>query len=239
MKKTLIAGIVFLLFLSASLQGISYVRDGKIESAAGNGDVDPTIDLSIDVIIKRVRTLDVEIGQPPTFSVVVKVGEDEWESGDFKGFDVMNPGTAHFNIPDDAEKETITIEVFKNGIHADIGNSSRDLEITYSNLNGTWWGNDCIGDDSGYGHAGGHEDGTVNESDCEIWFDIVQEDYDGDGLAYWEETNVYGTDPLKNDLGRDDDGDGIPIEWENRWGYNPFSYDDHATLDDDNDGIQN
>jgi len=239
MKKTLIAGIVFLLFLSASLQGISYVRDGKIESAAGNGDVDPTIDLSIDVIIKRVRTLDVEIGQSPTFSVVVKVGEDEWEIGDFKGFDVMNPGTAHFNIPDDAEKEIITIEVFKNGIHADIGNSSRDLEITYSNLNGTWWGNDCIGDDSGYGHAGGHEDGTVNESDCEIWFDIVQEDYDGDGLAYWEETNVYGTDPLKNDLGRDDDGDGIPIEWEDRWGYNPFSYDDHATLDDDNDGIQN
>ncbi|RLF45408.1 MAG: hypothetical protein DRN17_02640 [Thermoplasmata archaeon] len=239
MKKILVMGIVFFLSLSASLQGISYVKDGKIESAAGNGDVDPTVDLSIDVIIKRVRTLDVEIGNPPTFSVVVKVGEDEWESERCEGFDIMNLGTAHFNIPDDAEKEIITIEVFKNGVQADVGNSSNNMEIIYSNLNGSWWGGDFIGDASGYGHAGGYEDGIVNESDCEIWFDVVQEDYDGDGLAYWEEVNVYGTDPMQNDLGRDDDNDGIPIEWEDRWGYNPFSYDEHSTLDEDNDGIQN
>jgi|GEM_PF-6176274 len=31
--------------------------------------------------------------------------------------------------------------------------------------------------------------------DCELWFDITQNDGDGDGLTWWEEVNVYGTDP--------------------------------------------
>jgi len=38
---------------------------------------------------------------------------------------------------------------------------------------------------------------------------------------------------------RDPDGDGVPTSWEYRWGYDPFSWDDHEHLDPDVDGIQN
>jgi hypothetical protein len=68
--------------------------------------------------------------------------------------------------------------------------------------------------------------------------------------------NKFGTDPEVDDTGRDDDEDGIPIEWEYKWGhyrrynysshsvehdwfYNPFVKDDHETLDPDGDSLNN
>ena len=202
-------------------------------------DLDPTVNLSIDVIIERVRTIDIEINNPPSFYVKVKCEGKEWESKNFNGFDIMNLGTAHFDIPDDKESIEIVIDVFKNGIQADVGNESKNISIIYDVLEGTWTGDDFLKDANGYGHASGTEDGKYDENDCEIWFDIVEDDYDGDGLTYWEEVNIYHTNPLENDKGRDYDGDGIPIEWEDKWGYNPLSYEEHSKLDPDKDGIQN
>ena len=37
----------------------------------------------------------------------------------------------------------------------------------------------------------------------------------------------------------DPDGDGIPTAWEWKWGYDPFTWDDHNRLDPDLDGIEN
>lgn len=58
-------------------------------------------------------------------------------------------------------------------------------------------------------------------------------------LAYWEEVNSYGTNPREDNRGEDPDGDGIPIEWEDKWGYDPTTWDDHLHLDPDNDGLEN
>ncbi|MCX6664216.1 MAG: hypothetical protein NTZ75_08220, partial [Euryarchaeota archaeon] len=47
------------------------------------------------------------------------------------------------------------------------------------------------------------------------------------------------TDPMVDDSTRDPDGDGIPTAWEWKWGYDPFTWDDHENLDPDLDGIEN
>ncbi len=237
MRKILYVGIVTVL-LSLSTSG-SYISHTNFVCPAHSSDFDPLVDLSINVSIERVRTLEIEINNPPTFVVKISVGDQTWESEAVQGFDVMNVGTAHFNIPDDKEEVAITTEVIKNGMQADISKEGKNLEIIYNVLTGDWSGDDFIADQSGYGHASGHEDGIVNDSDCELWFDISFNDYDGDGLTYWEEVNIYGTDPKINDMGRDDDGDFLPIEWEDHWGYDPFVADNHTTLDPDKDGLQN
>jgi hypothetical protein len=90
-------------------------------------------------------------------------------------------------------------------------------------------------------------------------FDITQNDPDGDNIPYWTETNIYHTDPTVDDTGSDKDGDGVPIEWEHKWGnllwrnwtnhhsfkwefwffFNPNKAEDHAHMDLDNDGLNN
>jgi hypothetical protein len=68
--------------------------------------------------------------------------------------------------------------------------------IYYTLKRGSWSGEDSIGDINGYGYASGREDGSTAEpsgnwdnhqDDCEVWFDVYQNDYDNDGLTYWEE----------------------------------------------------
>jgi nitrous oxidase accessory protein NosD len=44
-------------------------------------------------------------------------------------------------------------------------------------------------------------------------------------------------DPLCD--GTDTDGDGCPDWWENKWNYNPNTWDDHKSLDPDGDGLTN
>jgi len=119
---------------------------------------------------------------------------------------------------------------------------------------GTWWGDDYPGDPSGYGRLCGTDDGSIydSERDCELWFDIHQNDFDHDGIPYWSEVYVYGTNPEVDDRGLDTDGDGIPYEWEHRWGlqidswsgeyywiYHPFYGEDHQHLDPEHDGLTN
>ncbi|MCJ7571449.1 MAG: hypothetical protein MUO82_06190, partial [Candidatus Thermoplasmatota archaeon] len=135
----------------------------------------------------------------------------------------------------------------------------------YNLKTGHWYGDDMIAtpnswtvDYSGYGRANGCDDNSINEEDldCELWFDIIQNDIDGDGIPYWTETEIFKTDPNVDDRGRDDDADGIPIEWEFKWGhrlgydhhqgtyvlyweYDPFVYNDFKAIDLDGDSINN
>ncbi|HDS59119.1 MAG TPA: hypothetical protein ENN54_02335 [Thermoplasmatales archaeon] len=202
-------------------------------------DLDPLVDLEVSVDVQRARKIDGATGQPSSFSVRVTVGDESWESPLVQGFDVWDIGTAWFDVPDDQALVPVTIEVLEGGEVMDISPQGDSFAVTYDLRTGGWSGDDYLGDPSGYGHASGTEDGESTHRDYEIWFQIGFNDYDGDGLTYWEEVNVYQTDPEQNDAGIDYDGDGVPIEWEDHWGYDPFAAEDHHRLDPDRDGLQN
>ncbi len=110
-------------------------------------------------------------------------------------------------------------------------NIAETINLEYDFRTGRWTGDDYFNDSDGYGH--------FNGTKYEVWFQLYQTDYDHDGIPYWTEVNVLGTDPKIDDSTLDPDGDGIPTDWEWRWGYDPFTWDDHANLDPDNDGLQN
>lgn len=105
------------------------------------------------------------------------------------------------------------------------------LTVTYDYRTGRWTGDDYFRDYDGYGHYRGNT--------FEIWFNIYQNDFDTDYIPYWTEVNVLGTDPMRDDSNKDPDGDGIPTTWEWKWGYDPFTWDDHEMLDPDIDGLEN
>lgn len=178
------------------------------------------------------------------------------------------------NVPDDEEWVNVKIQLWDWNLgrdqKCDISGSQVDGKDTYEvtlqyNLKyGYWVGDDynqnlyINADPSGYGRLNGCDDGSIyqHDFDCELWFDIHQNDFDGDGIPYWTETEVYHTDPSVDDQGRDDDGDGVPIEWEHKWGqsyswdyhvfdynhlcwYDPFTWENHTILDPDNDALSN
>ena len=108
------------------------------------------------------------------------------------------------DMSDDDNTISVSFEVWDRDIisfddQCDISRNGKACDITYSLEEGTWSGDDALGDENGYGHCSGEEDGSAHkdEDDCEMWFDIKQNDYDGDGLTWWEEVNVYGTDPTE------------------------------------------
>ncbi len=178
------------------------------------------------------------------------------------------------NVPDDEEWVDIKIQLWDWNLgldqkcdisgYKDGGKEDYDVELRYSLKSGHWMGDDYAeeyylnADPSGYGRLNGCDDGSIYQQDfdVELWFDIYQNDFDGDGIPYWTEVNVFGTDPTVDDRGRDDDNDGVPIEWEWKWGhvfqwnyqkqdydhvwrYDPFRWEDHKNLDPDNDGLSN
>ena len=96
---------------------------------------------------------------------------------------------------------------------------------TYDFKTGCWTGDDSFDDGDGYGH--------YIDDNYEIWFDAHMSDNDGDGIPYWTENNILGTDPFVDDSNLDPDNDGIPTVWEWKWGYDPLAYDNHSTLDSD------
>jgi len=160
--------------------------------------------------------------------------------------------SAILNVPDDQEIVNVKIQLWQSrnneddilcDISPDFDNSddSKDAELEYSIKTGRWTGDDKISDDpSGYGRLSGCDDGTIYETDldCELWFNIYQNDYDEDGITYWSEVNNYNTNPEEKNFG-DPDDDKIPVEWEWKWGYNPFVSENHKELDPDGDSINN
>jgi hypothetical protein len=140
----------------------------------------------------------------------------------------------------DAEEEQETSEVtltimerVKTGL---LGLRSQDVEqekltVTYDYRTGRWTGGDSFNDSDGYGHYLGEN--------FELWFNLYQTDFDHDGIPYWTEVNTLHTDPTVDDSKRDPNGDGIPISWDWKWGYDPVAYDNHSELDPDHDGLTN
>jgi len=225
------------------------------------------------------RTIDeIDKFSDPDFYVKVFINGEEFKSPVWKNQKyVYNPNwSASLNVPDDEEFVNVTIQLWDadplGDKLCDIDNNydnypkSYDLDLVYSIKTGHWYGDDFNSpkeywgypDLSGYGRANGCDDNSIyqNNRDCEIWFDIYQNDYDGDGIPYWTEENVYHTDPTKDNRGEDADGDGVPIEWEWKWGhyfqqnwwngavedvwlYSPLVWENHSSIDEDNDGLSN
>ena len=132
-----------------------------------------------------------------------------------------------------SEIKIILVEQVKSGF---LGRKTRDIEreeirLSYDYRTGRWTGDDSFKDYDGVGHYLGET--------FELWFNIYQSDYDHDGIPYWTEVNVLGTNPTIDDSALDPDNDGIPSSWEWKWDYDPLVWDDHRNLDPDIDGIEN
>jgi len=227
----------------------------------GGEDIDPLVNIFVFVEIQKIRSLEkrdiqtcaiekIDWFSDPDFYVKFfingkKVVSDIWHNTKY----ISDPGLLVLSdVPDDEEFVDITIQLWdwNSGIdrRCDIGSDKKgcfDVELTYSIKTGHWCGDDELADSSGYGRLNGCDDGSIygRDRDCELWFNIYQNDFDNDGIPYWTEVNDYGTDPMFDNTGEDADSDGIPIEWEWKWGYNPFEKNSHANLNLDIDGLDN
>ena len=140
------------------------------------------------------------------------------------------------NAEEEQETSTVTLTIVERMTSGILGRRSNDIHkdsftVTYDYRTGRWSGDDNFNDYDGYGYYLGET--------FEIWFNLYQIDFDGDFIPYWTEVNILGTDPTVDDSKLDPDGDGIPTAWEWKWGYDPFTWDDHERLDPDLDGISN
>ena len=154
---------------------------------------------------------------------------DTWDIG-FKKFRMLK------DVPEEQAKSKIIITLVERFLYGFLGKKAKDIErerieLTYDYRTGRWDGDDYPYDRDGYGHYVGKY--------FEVWFDLYQTDYDGDRIPYWTEVNVLHTDPCTDDSKLDPDRDGIPTAWEWKWGYDPFTWDDHEHLDPDVDGVEN
>ena len=197
------------------------------------------------------RNVAVASNEPDLF-VKVFINDEEFTSDVWSDNRyIYNPEwSATLNVPDEIEFVDIKIQLWEStngdsssgGTLCDLSEDPNDfdVELSYSIKTGHWTGDDYLNDPSGYGRLCGCDDGTIyqEDKDSELWFNIYQNDYDGDTIPYWTEVNEYSTDPEVKDSG-DPDNDKIPVEWEYKWGYNPFEYENHEETDPDSDSINN
>jgi hypothetical protein len=120
-----------------------------------------------------------------------------------------------------------------------------NAEIYYGVDYGRPMMDDADRDSNGVWHLSGTQDGsyTTDEDDCDLWYSVTQvdkntgTDKDGDGIPWYLEAKVYGTNPNTNNLGQDLNGDGLPIEWECKYGLSVIRYPNNLLGDADNDGL--
>jgi len=200
----------------------------------------------IDTMMTRGRSWKT----PPQFYFITtmddqeKIGKDISAAGGanaellFNTWDSMfmqnkNNRDAH---EDEQQTSDITLTIIERKNAGLLGRRHQDIEqltidLMYDYKTGRWEGDDSFNDSDGYGHVLGET--------FEVWFNVYQTDYDQDGIPYWTEVNVLHTDPKIDDTHSDPDEDGCPTVWEWKWGYDPFTYDNHSTLDPDHDGLEN
>jgi len=149
-------------------------------------------------------------GSAPDFYVKTKIDET-WNQSAYwlDDFNVLTDWSATVNVPDDVENVPIVIELWEedgaNDMLCDISSTEKTCNITYNLKNGTWWGDDSLLDTDFIGRTCGEVDGSYSSAlDANVYFEVSQNDYDGDGITYWRETSdlvFYGSisPKVKND----------------------------------------
>ncbi|MDH7506607.1 MAG: hypothetical protein QHH15_02305 [Candidatus Thermoplasmatota archaeon] len=274
-KKSLFFFIVSLFLITTSSSAVQIVSKksdiiNKKQTTLLNDEIEITF------TVKEIRAYDnLDKFSDPDFYVVLNIDGEKIKSPVWKNQKYVKEEWSYtFPAPLNKDNITIIIELWDQDVgfdklcdltkNDDNKKQDRAAIINYHIPTGHWYGSDylfpysTLYDESGYGRLNGCDDHTynINDRDCELIFDITQTDIDGDGIPPWVEVNVYKTDPTVNDTGRDDDNDGVPIEWEYKWGhyfhynwwnetvesywfYNPFIWEDHAHFDFDKDGLDN
>lgn len=247
-----------------------------------NEDYDPLLNIEVTVEINEIRALDIiDKNNDPDFYLKIFINGEEFKSPIWRNEKYLSNlnWSCTLDVPDDQEFVEVIIQLWDWNLgrdtlcdiaYNDNGNPDRkDLTLYYSIKTGHWFGDDMVYvphswsvDLSGYGRGNGCDDNSIyiQDNDCEIYFNIYQNDFDHDGIPYWTETEIFNTNPNVDDRGRDDDLDDIPIEWENKWGhefdyeydeltdqyiivhrwfYDPFEWNDHLNIDEDNDALNN
>jgi len=170
----------------------------------------------------------------PIYHFVVVLNDAEWIGHSITTWDTGYVGwQVHRFVTNQTDEVPVTIRIFesKKTFLRTVETEIEHIELTYDFRSGRWTGDNHFDHPDGYGH--------YNGENYEIWFDLYQIDNDNDGIPYWTEVNLLKTDPYLDDSPLDQDDDGIPTVWEWKWGYDPFTWDDHKNLDPDDDGLSN
>lgn len=263
-KIELLAIVIVTIILFASLIIVFEKRDiGEVEEKEDvvvvDDQINPYIYQGLTVEILRMRNRGIidamtQFGtgwrNPAEFYFVVEVDGEIGDaskveaaggvtgSGTFTEWDTfLKECRTNFRAPVDGQKTSevkiSVMEIQRSGL---LGRKEDHVEkltvdLTFDYRTGRWTGDDYLGDKDGYGRVLGE--------DYELRFNIYPSDYDHDKVPYWTEVNMFGTDPTVADGFDDPDGDGIPTWWELRYGYDPFTWDNHDQLDPDLDGLSN
>ncbi len=152
---------------------------------------------------------------------------NKWDTG-YVGWEAFR------DVNDELETCTIEFKIYETQkkLFKTIDVEQESFSLEYCFRTGRWTGDSRL-------EGGLRGNGYLNGDSFEVWFDVHQSDFDGDGIPYWTEVNILGTNPKVDDRYQDPDGDEIPTSWEWKWGYNPFVLDNHTTLDPDIDGLSN
>jgi hypothetical protein len=257
--------LIICLIAAGSFVYINYY--GKEKTKKGEAPVEPQIDnrvsplvtqgLSLEIDRIRSRGLLDKILQKgtswknkPQFYFITNIDEKEYISKNEESAGGVS-AQLFFNTWDSILKERrvksaateqdqltadIAVSIMEIETSGLLGRRTQDVEkehfqITYDYRTGHWSGDDSRNDSDGYGHYVGEN--------YEIWFNVIPNDYNHDGIPYWTEVNVYHLDPKVDHSQYDPNNDGIPIPWDWKWGYNPFAFDNHSKEDPDQDGLTN
>ena len=140
------------------------------------------------------------------------------------------------NTPQEQPTSKLSLTIMERDRTGILGRKYEDLEkekitVEYDYRTGHWTGDDSLNDTDGYGHYRGDK--------YEVWFNVYQTCYNYDEIPYWTKVNVYHLNGSTDYSNYDPNGDGIPITWDFKWGYDPFAYDNHSMADLDRDGLTN
>jgi len=195
-------------------------------------------------LLEKMMSFGTSWKNKPSFYYLTKVDGKEanvkgnvGEQGVYTDWDTFGQESLDsFYIEEEQKTSRVTISIIEQKTSGLIFKKTNDVEIEKINLEydyrtGRWKGDDKLYDSDGYGHYVG--------DNYEVWFNLYQSDYDQDGIPFFTEVNILRTDPTIDDSELDPDCDGIPTDWEWKYGYDPFTYNDHKNLDPDIDGIQN
>jgi hypothetical protein len=260
-KQTKLIGVtlivVAILIISGIFSYFVYFKEEEkkniIEEIVVDDQISPYTNQGLIVEILRIRhrglldkmlTFGRSWRATPSFYWISEVDGEECitkghigETGVYTDWDTFDKEShVNYYVEEEQERSIVNIkiiEIVKKGL---LGLRKSEIEretirLTYDYRTGRWYGDDYFKDKDGYGHYLGET--------FEIWFNIYQSDYDHDGIPYWTEVNLLGTDPSIDDSKLDPDKDGIPTSWEWKWNYDPLVWNDHQNLDPDIDGIEN